>query len=43
MEPAFFVGGLELLFSMVWRQGRSPNGYVMVFDCIETCMSFSFV
>jgi hypothetical protein len=28
---------------MVWRQGRSSNGDVMVFDNIETFVSFSSV
>jgi len=28
---------------MAWRQGRSSNGDVMVFDNIETFVSFSSV
>jgi hypothetical protein len=28
---------------MVWRQERSPNGEAVVFDSIETFVSFSFV
>jgi len=39
----FFVGNWEFLLSMAWRQGRSPNGYAVVFDSIETCVSFSSV
>jgi len=28
---------------MAWRQGRSPNGNVVVFDSIETFVSFFYV
>ncbi len=31
-----------MLFT-AWRQGGSPNGDVVVFDSIETFVSFSFV
>jgi hypothetical protein len=43
VEPIFLVGGWELLLSMAWRQGRSLNGDVVVFDSIETFVSFSSV
>ncbi len=39
----FFVGGFEFLLSMVWKQERSLNGDAVVFDSIETYMSFSSV
>ncbi len=43
LELVFFVGGWEFLLLMAWRQGRSPNGYVVVFDSIESCVSFSYI
>ncbi len=44
MEPVFFfVGGWEFLLSMAWRQERSLNGDVVVFDIMKTYVSFSYV
>jgi hypothetical protein len=37
------VGSWEFLLSTAWKQGKSPNGNVVVFDSIETFVSFSFV
>jgi len=43
LELVFFVGSWEFLLSMAWRQGRSPNGYAVVFDSIESCVLFSSI
>jgi hypothetical protein len=43
VELVFLVGNREFLLSMEWRQGRSPNGDAVVFDCMQTCVSFSSV
>ncbi len=43
VESIFFFGNWEFLLSMAWRQGRSSNGYAVVFDSIETCVSFSSI
>jgi hypothetical protein len=40
---SFFVGGRKFLLSMARRQKKSLNGDAMVFDSIETLVSFSSV
>jgi hypothetical protein len=43
-EACFFsIVGWEFLLSTTWRQGRSPNGDAVVFDNIETFVSFSSI
>jgi hypothetical protein len=43
VELFFWVSDWKLLLSMAWRQGKSPNGDAMVFDNIETFVSFSSI